>query len=61
MVYPYLPYYRYGIVVMIWHWTWNDSKNRGHRQKHHLSFETAQLVFDDPLAAHRQDLSTEGL
>ena len=27
-------------------------------RKHHLSFETAQLVFDDPLAAHRQDWSS---
>ena len=25
------------------------------RRKHRLSFETAQLVFDDPLAAHRPD------
>lgn len=36
-------------------WTWDDNKNRVNRRKHHLSFETARLVFDDPLAAHRPD------
>lgn len=36
-------------------WTWDDTKNRVNQRKHHLSFETAQLVFDNPLAAHRPD------
>jgi hypothetical protein len=31
-------------------WTWDPKKNRENIRKHHLSFETAQLVFDDPLA-----------
>lgn len=36
-------------------WTWDEDKNRINTQKHGLSFETAQLVFDDPLMAHRPD------
>ena len=36
-------------------WTWDANKGRINRRKHGLSFETAQLVFDDPLAASRQD------
>lgn len=37
------------------HWTWDGNKNRINKQKHGLSFETATLVFDDPLAGHRPD------
>jgi uncharacterized protein len=37
-------------------WEWNDEKNRLNELKHGLDFETAQLVFDDPLAASRPDL-----
>ena len=36
-------------------WIWDENKNRENRRKHMLSFETAQLVFDDPLAASRPD------
>lgn len=36
-------------------WIWDPDKNRENRQKHRLSFETAQLVFDDPLARTRED------
>ncbi len=36
-------------------WTWDDNKNRVNRQKHGLSFETARLVFADPLMAQRRD------
>lgn len=32
-------------------WTWNENKNRINRRKHGLSFETATLVFGDPLMA----------
>jgi uncharacterized DUF497 family protein len=32
-------------------WTWNENKNRINRSKHGLSFETAALVFEDPLMA----------
>ena len=28
-------------------WTWDPSKNIENLQKHHISFETAQLVFND--------------
>ena len=36
-------------------WTWDPDKNRRNRLTHGLGFETAQLVFDDPLAASRTD------
>ena len=36
-------------------WTWDEAKNRRNKQKHGLDFETAQLVFDDPLAVSRAD------
>ena len=32
-------------------WTWHENKNRINRRKHGLSFETATLVFEDPLMA----------
>ena len=31
-------------------WTWDPTKNDANLRKHRLSFETALLVFDDPLA-----------
>ena len=34
---------------------WDDEKNRANKRKHDLGFETARLVFDDPLMAHRPD------
>ena len=33
------------------HWIWDPAKNETNRQVHGLSFETASLVFNDPLAA----------
>lgn len=36
-------------------WAWSAEKNKTNRQKHGLSFDTAQLVFEDPLAATRLD------
>jgi len=36
-------------------WVWDDSKNLINRKKHGLGFETARLVFDDPLAVSRED------
>ena len=36
-------------------WIWDGSKARSNRLKHRLSFETAQLVFDDPLAQSKPD------
>lgn len=41
-------------------WTWNDTKNRTNKRDHGLSFETAQLVFDDPLALSRPDPHPDG-
>lgn len=40
-------------------WTWDGNKNRINKRKHRLSFETARLVFDDPLALHRLDLDSD--
>ena len=37
-------------------WTWDPKKDRANRRVHGLSFETAALVFDDPLAVSRPDL-----
>ena len=36
-------------------WTWDANKSRINKRKHGLSFETARLVFDDPLMVHRPD------
>lgn len=36
-------------------WIWTDAKNRTNKRDHGLSFDTAQLVFDDPLAISRPD------
>ncbi|HEY1961921.1 MAG TPA: BrnT family toxin [Rhizomicrobium sp.] len=38
-------------------WTWDPDKDRRNRRIHRLSFETAALVFDDPLAVSRLDMS----
>ena len=40
-------------------WTWDAKKNRANKKAHGLSFETAQLVFDDPLAVSRPDPISE--
>lgn len=34
---------------------WDESKNQINQAKHRLSFEVAQLVFDDPLHVSRQE------
>ena len=36
-------------------WVWTEVKNRSNQRDHRLSFETAQGVFRDPLAASRRD------
>ena len=36
-------------------WIWDHDKDRANKSKHGLGFETARLVFDDPLAATRRD------
>jgi len=41
-------------------WIWNDEKNELNRKKHRLSFETACLVFDDPLALTVVDPHPDG-
>ena len=40
-------------------WTWDVQKDRRNQQAHGLGFESASLVFDDPLAVSRIDNSTE--
>ncbi|HUB45289.1 MAG TPA: BrnT family toxin [Acetobacteraceae bacterium] len=41
-------------------WTWRGDKNRTNKRDHGLGFETAQRVFDDPLAASRPDPHPDG-
>ena len=36
-------------------WTWDEDKHEINRQKHGISFETAQHVFDDPLSLTEND------
>jgi uncharacterized DUF497 family protein len=36
-------------------WTWDRDKAEANRTKHGLSFDTAALVFDDPLHVSRPD------
>lgn len=38
---------------------WDESKNQSNLAKHHVSFDTARLVFDDPLALSRLDRTVE--
>jgi len=40
--------------------TWDDPKNRANQRKHGISFETAKLVFDDPLHVSVQDREVDG-
>ena len=40
-------------------WTWDENKNRSNVRKHGLSFETAALVFADPLMLQRPDPHSE--
>lgn len=35
--------------------SWDDAKSKSNRRKHGVSFESASLVFDDPLHITRQD------
>ena len=41
-------------------WTWDPDKAEANRAKHGLSFETAVLVFDDPLHASKPDSHPDG-
>ncbi len=41
-------------------WVWTEEKNRINKRDHGLSFETAALVFNDPLAASRVDTHSDG-
>ena len=40
--------------------SWDDAKNESNQRKHSVSFEAAQLVFDDPLHITRQDRIENG-
>jgi uncharacterized DUF497 family protein len=42
------------------HFIWDDEKNRKNKRDHGLSFETAQLVFNDREAASRPDPHPDG-
>lgn len=40
-------------------WTWDENENRINKRKHGIGFETAQLVFGDPLMVQRRDPNSE--
>jgi len=40
--------------------TWREDKNQKNKLKHRVSFEAAQLVFDDPLHLTRWDRCEDG-
>ena len=40
-------------------WTWDENRNCSNLRKHGLSFETAALVFADPLILQRPDPHSE--
>ena len=42
-------------------WVWDEDKNEENIEKHGFSFEVAALVFDDPLAATREDFYSDEL
>jgi uncharacterized DUF497 family protein len=39
---------------------WDEGKNRRNLAKHHISFETAQLVFEDPCIRIQEDRVVTG-
>lgn len=41
-------------------WIWDSEKNRANKLKHGIGFETAALVFGDPLAITRDDPHLDG-
>jgi uncharacterized DUF497 family protein len=41
-------------------WAWDPRKDAANRRKHGLSFDTAQLVFDDPFQLSRPDPHRDG-
>ena len=41
-------------------WTWDPGKAAANHVKHGLSFETAAMVFDDPLHASKPDSHPDG-
>jgi hypothetical protein len=51
---------RYKAETAILRWIWDPKKAATNHVKHHLSFETAVRVFDDPLHASKQDPHPDG-
>ena len=39
---------------------WDEAKNRTNRDKHHVSFETASEIFDDPIHVSRPERIVDG-
>ncbi len=42
------------------HFCWDDSKAASNLKKHHVSFEAATYVFDDPMRHELNDVFAEG-
>ena len=59
-----LRYCSYNLMIkykgLIVRFTWDESKNRINQRKHGVSFETARLVFDDPLHLTRLERIENG-
>lgn len=47
-------------MIVALRWIWSEDKNRINTRKHGLSFATAKLVFDDPMAMSRFDPHPNG-
>ena len=53
----YIHFRHYGVDV---EFTWDERKNRINKKKHHVSFEAAIQVFDDPYAVSVLDHEIDG-
>ena len=53
-------YIQNGVYERNVEFTWDQRKNRANQRKHHVCFETAVLVFDDPFHISVQDREVEG-
>ena len=47
-------------IQMAVRFEWDETKNRANIVKHGISFETAKLVFDDPLVVSFPERNVEG-
>jgi uncharacterized DUF497 family protein len=53
-------YNKFECFFMEQYFEWDEAKNRKNQKKHDISFETASLIFEDPLRISIQDRHTNG-